>query len=282
MALSNTDKISYLFKKLLGKSSTNNSREFFEEPRNGRQIIVADEIWAESDSIPDTAPSLSDGATSGVVKYFQDKTLTAVSGVSNSFYHADLVDAIPFNFGDGTSYNYTLKDSGGSAIAFGQGDWIVDPATGTLTFYGTVPANMPPQISFYKYVGTKGTSSYSPNWTKYTATHTDFSAASTTNDVSLFSLAADEVIHGYILNVTEVFSGGSIGSYDVKIGVGGDLDKHVYNLSVVGASTEYYNVKAIESISSSTDIRVGAEADVNLDEATQGSVDIYVLKSKLP
>ena len=65
------------------------------------------------------------------------------------------MDAIPFNFGDG-SYNYTLKSNTDVSIAFGQGDWIVDPNVGVLTFYGTVPANMPPKITFYKYIGDKG------------------------------------------------------------------------------------------------------------------------------
>ena len=154
MALNNTDIASLLFKSKQGKSSTNNSREFFEEPRDGRPIVFGSQIWTQVGQIPTTAPTLADQATSGVVQYWEDLSLTAVAGTTNSFASDNLKDAIPFNFGDGT-YNYGLKSNTDAAIAFGQGDWIVDAETGTLTFYGTTPSNMPPKISFYKYVGSK-------------------------------------------------------------------------------------------------------------------------------
>jgi hypothetical protein len=154
MALTATQQALLLFKKLMGKGSTNLTFDFFNEPKNGRPAVYKDQFWSQSDLIPTTAP----GATAGVVQKFTDQALTAVAGTTNAFSHANLIDAIPFNFGDGTSYNYTVKDSLGNPIAFGVGDWIVDPDTGTLTFYGSVPSNMPPTISFYKYVGTKGAS----------------------------------------------------------------------------------------------------------------------------
>jgi hypothetical protein len=156
MALNTDQKASKNFKKLIGKAETTTAREFYSEPYSGKPSVLADQIWAESDSIPTTAPVLAADAISGVVQYKEDLVLTAVSGTSNAFYHADLVDAIPFYYGDGTSYLYTLKDSTGATIPAGSGDWIVDPDAGVLSFYGTVPANMPPKISFYKYVGIKG------------------------------------------------------------------------------------------------------------------------------
>lgn len=155
MALTPEQKASSLFKQSLGVAETNTSRDFFEEGIKGRSIVLNDQIWVESNLIPNTAPVLTDGQTDGVVQYFQARAMTAVPGVSNSFYLADLQDSIPFNFGDG-SYNYALTNSSGTAIPFGQGDWIVNNAAGTLTFYGTVPSGMPPKISFYKYIGGKG------------------------------------------------------------------------------------------------------------------------------
>jgi hypothetical protein len=157
MALTTEQKASFLFKQAQGVAETSVTRDFFEEPRKGPTLVLNDQIWAQSGSIPTTAPVLADGQTSGVVQRFIDRTMTAVAGVSNSFYLADLVDAIPFNFGDG-SYNYALKDSSGNTISFGQGDWLVENTGGVLTFYGVTPGNMPPKISFYKYVGTKGIS----------------------------------------------------------------------------------------------------------------------------
>lgn len=156
MATSTAQQAQLLFKAAQGKSSTNTVRDFFEEPIDGRPIVYPTNIWAEAVRIPATAPGGVDAAVTGIVKRFIDKTLTAVLGTTNSFSHPDLVDCIPFNTGDG-SYNYLLKDSAGTTIPFGLGDWLVDPNTGTLTFYGTVPGNMPPKLSFYKYVGSKGT-----------------------------------------------------------------------------------------------------------------------------
>lgn len=155
MALTVTQIANILFKKLQGVGSTSDSRQFFEEPYLGRSAVHNSQIWQESDDIPSTAPGGIDGQVTGVVTRYIDKTLTAVAGTSNSFYHADLVDAIPFNFGDGT-YNYEVKDSTSASIPFGSGDWVVDGDAGVLTFYGTVPSNMPPTISFYKYSGLKG------------------------------------------------------------------------------------------------------------------------------
>lgn len=152
MALSITSLVNSLFKKGQSVSSTDDTRQFFEEPYIGRPAVTLAQIWSESADVPSTAPGGIDGQTTGVVKRYIDAALTAVPGTSRSFHNPNLVNTIPFNFGDG-SYNYGLKDSGGNAIAFGQGDWLWDCDTGTLTFYGTVPSNMPPTISCYTYVG---------------------------------------------------------------------------------------------------------------------------------
>ena len=117
MALTDSQKTSSLFKKSLGKGSTNTGRDFFEEPYNGRSIVMPNQIWTEAGSIPTTAPGGTNEQITGVVQRFIDKTLTAVAGTTNSFYHADLIDTIPFNFGDG-SYNYVIKDSTSTTIAF--------------------------------------------------------------------------------------------------------------------------------------------------------------------
>ena len=157
MALTFNDISKFLFKKLLGVSSTDKNREFFEEPYPGKQPVMAQDVWNESSLIPTTASPMlmNDNDVDGVVKIRKDLILVAVPGTSGAFYSPELVDAIPFNYGDG-SYNYIIKNSLNQIIPFGLGDWIVDTASGVLTFYGTVPPNMPPKITFYKYIGTKG------------------------------------------------------------------------------------------------------------------------------
>ena len=158
MSLTDAQKASRNFKKLTGVAETNISRDFFEESFSSNINVLMNDVWQEADLIPATAPVLVADAVSGIVQYKEDLVLTAVAGTTNSFQNDLLKDAIPFNFGDG-SYVYSLKDSLGNAINFGQGDWLVDPVAGVVSFYGSVPSNMPPKISFYKYIGNKGLSS---------------------------------------------------------------------------------------------------------------------------
>ena len=152
----NTDQIaSRLFKKLFSVAETTTDREFFEEPFISRSAVLPSQIWTDGELIPQTAPTLLDGETLGVVKRYVDVSMTPVAGTTNAFQHDSLKDSIPFNFGDG-SYNYVVKDNLDNPIVFGQGDWTVDNEAGVLTFYNGVAANMPPKISFYQYVGDKG------------------------------------------------------------------------------------------------------------------------------
>ena len=156
MPVTTAQQASRLFKKLFGLAETTTVRQFFEESFKGRTATWPSSVIGQEADIPTTAPAgMINDQIVGVVKRKIDLVLTAVPGTTNSFYHADLIDAIPFNFGDG-SYNYALKDSTSASIAFGQNDWLVDTEAGVLTFYTSVPANMPPKFSFYKYVGIKG------------------------------------------------------------------------------------------------------------------------------
>jgi len=160
MALTDSQKTSFVFKKAVSQvSETDTGRDFFEEPYSGRDIVLPSQVWNEAGSIPNTAPTLTDGQTSGVVTRYIDRNMSAVAGASKAFYLAELVDSIPFNFGDGT-YNYTIKTSTNSTIPFGSGDWVVNNASGTLLFYGNLPsgvsASVPPKISFFRYTGAKG------------------------------------------------------------------------------------------------------------------------------
>jgi hypothetical protein len=155
MSLDTTQISTTLFKKSVGKGTTSVAREFFEEPQNGRMVVLPDQVWREASLIPLTAPVLLDGTTLGVVRYHEKLALIPVPGLDNSFTAPEMIDAIPFNFGDG-SYNYAVFDQNDVSIPFGQGDWIFDNEAGTFTFYGAVPADLPPRVSFYRYVGAKG------------------------------------------------------------------------------------------------------------------------------
>lgn len=196
MALTTDQKASKNFKKLIGKGESTTSKAFYEEPLSGRMTILPSQIWDQESEIPSTAPALAPDAISGVVQYKEDLVLTAVPGTTNAFYHADLQNAIPFDYGDGSSYLYTIKDSTDSPIAPGQGDWVVDTEAGILSFYSSTPSNMPPKISFYRYVGTVGlqTADYrslaveTANRTIYLATTGDDETGDGTSGSPFFSL----------------------------------------------------------------------------------------------
>ena len=102
--LSNLEKTNYLFKKLLGKPSTLDDREFFQEPnRPARSNVFQTQIF--KDSIPATAEStlvaLTDssvdnngntmagsyeGKTSGIITRYIKVPLTAITGTGGKAY----------------------------------------------------------------------------------------------------------------------------------------------------------------------------------------------------
>jgi len=157
MALTTQQQASRLFKKLMGVAETLISFQYFSEDKLGKPSILPSQIWTDADLIPNTA-----SITPNVVDYQDKLLLTHITGTGGlSYYNVLLKDAIPFNHGDGTSYNYTLyRNDGITIIPFGVGDWMVDCDAGVLTFYDTgqtsVSAGSPPKISFYRYIGNKG------------------------------------------------------------------------------------------------------------------------------
>jgi hypothetical protein len=166
-----------LFKISLGAADTGPNRagslkQFYEEALPSRPVVFSTSVWSDVDKIPLTAPVLAHEEISGVVQYFENVPFLALEGQANpdtgfplpdakqAFYLPDLRDSIPFNFSPNGSYAYKIKKASGSNVAFGEGDWVLDVASGLLNFYGGLPEGVtlasPPTISFYKYVGSKG------------------------------------------------------------------------------------------------------------------------------
>jgi hypothetical protein len=151
-----SDKADYNFKQSLGIATTRTDIEFYSEPIKSSPPVFPNRIWAEQILIPSTAPVLPDLGVSGVVQYFSKLTLLAQPG-GKAFYHPNLINAIPFNYDPAGSYNYSVfKSDGTTPIFFGQGDWVLDPGSGVLTFYGVVPSGIPPKVSFWRYIGALG------------------------------------------------------------------------------------------------------------------------------
>jgi hypothetical protein len=166
MAMTEQQKANALFKKFQGKADTSPYLEFYEEPLKSSFIVTPENFWIDAEYIPNTAPHLQNreefivtfenGFQLPVLRRYNNLFLERVPGASSSFYHAELADAIPHDFKDG-SYHYTLKDSSGQEIAYGLNAWVVDFQAGVLTFYQGIPEGvaLPLTISFYKYIGRK-------------------------------------------------------------------------------------------------------------------------------
>ena len=172
MALTDSEKTGLLFKKVFaGKSSTDDDRAFFEEPKDGRAHVDSTDVWSEAHLIPDSGigsitGSVAPGAytSSGVVTYYSGSGFGGVAGASNAYTSSVMKNVIPFNFGDGETYNYVLLSNKGTKIPQADSsDWTFDTETGTLIFFSGNPTNigsdadddvthtLPPSMSAYVY-----------------------------------------------------------------------------------------------------------------------------------
>jgi hypothetical protein len=205
MALTSTQQAIKLFKKLMGVTDTVNptsgvgAKEFFNESILSKQAILPSQVWQDGSSLPSTAPvGMTNGQTIGVVKYYQDLSLTAIAGSTTAFNNVNLKNAIPFNYDPAGSYNYTLKDNSNNPIYFGNDDWVVDTDAGVLNFYGaSLPANMPPKISFYQYVGRFGVGSGVETIITYNSSSSTLTVSGTTTTTIDLSTLVQQVATGY-------------------------------------------------------------------------------------
>jgi hypothetical protein len=126
-----------------------------------------------------------------------------------------------------------------------------------------------------------------PAWYKVTKTFSDFATAGLTNDISIFTLPAKGYIHDIKIVPTTAFSGGTIATYTVSVGISGSLSKYAIATNVftgnVTINTVHTSLPGLESTSGTTDIRAQVISTVgNLNAATAGTVNFYLLISELP
>lgn len=124
-----------------------------------------------------------------------------------------------------------------------------------------------------------------PRWIKVTKTYSDFATAGLTNTLTLYTLGSNEVLHSIAYNVPTTFSGGTIATYTIVVKCGSvnagavtdvktaTISKRVQPPSYLVADN-YIAGSAITATAVST---VG-----NLNAATQGSMDVWLLVSTLP
>jgi hypothetical protein len=117
---------------------------------------------------------------------------------------------------------------------------------------------------------------------KIPKTYTDFATGGTTNAISLVTLPASVVIHSVKLKHSASFSGGSIATYTIQVGITGTANKYLTASNVFqspGDTVLFYNncEQAETHGAGGTDIKATATSGgANLDAATSGSVAIWI------
>lgn len=157
------------------KATTNIGLENFEEQFSEITPINPNQLWIDSDRIPNINPLKSDGVPDGttyedsgdliITKYHQT-VLTFDEGSDNSFYDStgNLFDCIPPSlFGveyQAKLWKYDIGSSTWLPIPLGQNDWIFSYNSGVVTFLNGLPEGVtilnPCAVTTYKYEGTKG------------------------------------------------------------------------------------------------------------------------------
>ena len=190
MAISDTQKVDLLYKKLFGATKTDlatnksPSNEAIASPALNR----GDTIWAQASSIPGTAAAVANVVqayqTTARVQATADSTTTPISSVYPT-WKTGLTDWIPPEFGS-TYFVKVYADTTGTADPTGNtalsdagiggvGEWFFDYQSGVLNFIGgTIPATLTASkvifITGYRYIGTKGLSASQNSGTANTLT----------------------------------------------------------------------------------------------------------------
>jgi hypothetical protein len=126
-----------------------------------------------------------------------------------------------------------------------------------------------------------------PTWYKYTKTYADFSDTGSDKTIDLFTAdSGSEAIYGIIVKHSVQFAGGSPSSLTIEIGVSGDTGKYTTPFSVLQSvsdpAMQFTNLLVTEEIGGSYKVKITArEIGDTLDALTAGSVDIFVLRSKI-
>lgn len=119
-----------------------------------------------------------------------------------------------------------------------------------------------------------------PTWVKVNKTYSDLSAAATTNDIEVYSLPLGGVIHGIKIKASQAFN---IAGYTLSVGIVGNLTRYASAFDVNQAvgnmvfqmSQDFF----CENQALATSVRLAATANSNLNGASLGIVDVWLLVS---
>ena len=115
---------------------------------------------------------------------------------------------------------------------------------------------------------------------KHTKTYADLATAGVTNNITLFSLGAGQVIHKVKIKHSIAFAGGALASYTISLGITGELAKYATAFNVfqaaAGTTMQLSEGPWTEDHGAAVDVKIAAvSTGANLDAATAGSVDVW-------
>ena len=160
MAISDTQKTDYLFKKLgfgITKTDVNSNKSAANESIASPLLLRGDKVWQQASNIPATKP----GSTTGVTTVYTGATTVEctadITASTNRTWKTGLTDWIPPEFGSTYLVNVYVHDSSDASNAesisnkvfiTGSGnddEWFFDYQSGVLHFIGD---NLPDGVDF--------------------------------------------------------------------------------------------------------------------------------------
>jgi len=189
------------------------------------------------------------------------------SGGVASFDAAVLVD-----FADITGFLPSAKDAGNSYSPAGVAKLAdTQTFTGANTFNGGITIN--------------GTANNIPAWIKVAKTYADFSSAAATNTITLLTLPPGGVVHGVKIKQSTAFGGGGITAYTISAGTNDTTAKYAspFNVFQTAADDTFQISSGLFSENHGADTAIkltAACAGANLNAATVGAVDVWILVSR--
>jgi hypothetical protein len=256
MAISDTQKVDYLFKKLgfgTTKTDTNANKLAANESIASPLLLRGDKVWQQSGDIPGVKPS----STTDVVEVYTGSTTVEctedITATGNRTWKTDLTDWIPTEFGSTYLVGVYIHTSGDAANAedisnkvfiTGSGnddEWFFDYQSGVLHFIGD---NLPNGVNFSgksvyisgaRYIGSFGVGSAAgedANLGNLTISDTTIRSVNTNDDILLDPNGTGQVeIVG--TNAVTIPSGTTA---ERPVGTAGDL-----RINTTTGNLEFYN-----------------------------------------
>ena len=290
MAISETQKVDYLWKKLgygLSKTDTNANKRATNESIASPLLLSGENVWGQSDQIPATIP----GSSSGVVTVYPtsspDETTADTSATTNRTWKTELTDWIPPEFGSTylvKAYIHTAGDAGNAASAgtqvFGAGsgnddEWFFDYQSGILHFIGTnLPSGISGKslyISGARYTGIKGVA---VPGAPATFTNLDVDSLNVSPGVSTFAGAIDANgdldVDGHTeldnLNVSGVSTFTGTADFNGDLDVDGRTELDITNIS------ETLNVSGVSTLANAVKFTASGSDDGIIDLVPSGTL----------